>query len=931
MTKYLIHIGICGFGNQLLGFKEACIIAKMTNRTIVLPYFIPHGTIRNTCKKYYGFDEIFDNNKFDFCDYIEFEKIKNKYDIKNIYFNRHKNEMSTCESYFNMSQDIYDFQNIQKQYIKKTFITSEDDFNELQEIQDDVLVLVGTFNTIKLNTCNKNGCNNKKCKINDTFKEKYNAISKSLIFNDKINQYADNVLTDLNLKKSDYCVFHMRVLDLCVNKSFEYCYNDYNEHDLYQSIKNYLYEINRIDLINKLFIMAPPDFLKIKNISIFNSDSVKRINYDKFPYDDFFSSIIELCICENSYLMITSPTNTPNEKKEHTRSSFTLHTKNLREIQNKNIYDICISDLYNKTIIVNQYNIKQSKDKKLISFSLYNDKDIYNYGVFLNYELKKYIYIDWIIRIYMDETVNKELFNNIINNYKDIEVIIIKSIISPMYYRFLPLNDPDVKFFISRDLDSIIGYREETMVNEWLQSNKRLHLIHEVLPGHRHIIMAGMMGFKNNNNSINDINDNNDNIISLKINENDIFNYEPFYSDCKVKFENNNIIIYAINSPGKNLCITSDRVEQFYKHEFIKVKWCEDESKLIDCKLEKNGDILVKPSGKIYNFYFKKFYENINKNNITDICNINIINYIYNYQYKLQRMNYIYLDEQNCLSEFFKSYLHNKNCLDHNKNKSWDYSIIFNTPFTKLDYLFPGLNECYVGHRMDTKKEYEKYFIKSWESKKKICLILTTTVDVHDNINFNEQNNNKQRLEIYLNKINKWLTNTNFNIIVVENSNYKFDELPENNERFEKIIFDISNVKDKNEHFLKNNNAKGQYENYSINYAYQHSNIIKSSDYIIKITGRFFVPNLEKILLEQLNQYNYKFIRQIKHHKCEIVGCHKDNFTELFKFPVEENHVENSYQNIIKKYNIDDDILTLPLLPLDNRSIRGNGCYYTKL
>lgn len=26
--KYLIHIGICGFGNQLLGFKEACLIAK---------------------------------------------------------------------------------------------------------------------------------------------------------------------------------------------------------------------------------------------------------------------------------------------------------------------------------------------------------------------------------------------------------------------------------------------------------------------------------------------------------------------------------------------------------------------------------------------------------------------------------------------------------------------------------------------------------------------------------------------------------------------------------------------------------------------------------------------------------------------------------------------------------------------------------------
>ena len=927
MEKYLIHIGICGFGNQLLGFKEACIIAKMTNRTIVLPYFIPHGTIRSTCKDYYNFNEIFDDTKFTFCDFVHFEEIQHHV-IKTVYYNRNISEKSLTDSYFNISVPMYNLENVEKKYINKTFVTNDDDFTELQNIQDDILVLVGTFNSIKLNSCSKNGCQNNKCSLNEIFTDRYNDITNSLIFNNIIYQYAGTILSQLNLKKYDYCVFHMRILDLCKNKSFEYCYNNYNEKQLYQSIKNYLFEIKRIDLIDKLFIMAPPDFVEMTNVSIFNSNYVKRINYDKCSpqHDKFILSIIELCICETSYLMLSSPTNTPNETKVHTRSSFTLHTKDLRKSQNKNIYDICISDLYNKTIIVNQYNIKQSNEKKIISFSLYNDKDIYNYGVLLNYELKKYIYIDWIIRIYMDETVNKELFNNIINNFQDIEVIIIKSNISPMYYRFLPLNDPDVKVFISRDLDSIIGYREETMVNEWLQSNKRLHLIHEVLPGHRHIIMAGMMGFKNNN-SINDINNN---IISLKINETDIFNYEPFNSDCKVKFENNNIIIYAINSPGKKLCITSDMVEKFYKHEFIKVKWCGGESNLIDCKLEKNGDIIVKPSGKIYNYYFKKLYENINKNNITDICNTNIINYIYNYQYKLQRINYIYLDEQNWLSDFFKSYLHNKNCLDHNKNKSWDYSIIFNTPFTKLDSLFPGLNEHYVGHRIDTKKVYEKYFIKSWESKKKISLILTTTVNIHDNINFNEQNNNKQRLEIYLNKINKWLTNTNFNIIVVENSNYKFDELPENNERFEKIIFDISNVKDKNEYFLKNNNAKGQYENYSINYAYQHSNIIKSSDYIIKITGRFFVPNLEKILLEQLNQYNYKFIRQIKHNKCEIVGCHKDKFTELFKFPVEDNHVESSYQNIIKKYNI-DDILTLPLLPLDNRSVRGNGCHYNEL
>ena len=58
--KYIVHIGICGFGNQLLGFKELSIIAKYTNRTMIAPIFIPHGTIRNQCKAYYDlFDLVF--------------------------------------------------------------------------------------------------------------------------------------------------------------------------------------------------------------------------------------------------------------------------------------------------------------------------------------------------------------------------------------------------------------------------------------------------------------------------------------------------------------------------------------------------------------------------------------------------------------------------------------------------------------------------------------------------------------------------------------------------------------------------------------------------------------------------------------------------------------------------------------------------------
>lgn len=346
MKKYLIHIGICGFGNQLLGFKEACIIAKMTNRTIVLPYFIPHATIRNKCKEYYSFTEIFDESKFNFCDFINFEQIRH-HDIKRVYYNQNKDVNNIPETYFKLSQSIYNLLNVEKVQINKTFIKCDTDFNELQNITDDVLVLIGTFNNIKLNSCNKNGCINKKCHINELFKERYNDITKSLVFNKTINQYTNKLLAQLGLSNNNYCVFHMRILDLCKNKSFEYCYNKYNEQRVYKSIKNYLFEIKRLDLIDNLFLLAPPDYLKINNLTIFNDFKyIKRLDYDSIVQDSFMLSIIELCICEKSYIMISSPTNTPNESKEHTRSSFTLHTKDLRQLYGNFLFDKCISEIY---------------------------------------------------------------------------------------------------------------------------------------------------------------------------------------------------------------------------------------------------------------------------------------------------------------------------------------------------------------------------------------------------------------------------------------------------------------------------------------------------------------------------------------------------------------------------------------------------------
>lgn len=218
-----------------------------------------------------------------------------------------------------------------------------------------------------------------------------------------------------------------------------------------------------------------------------------------------------------------------------------------------------------------------------------------------------------------------------------------------------------------------------------------------------------------------------------------------------------------------------------------------------------------------------------------------------------------------------------------------------------------------------------------------VCILLTTTVYTH-NINFNNQSNPEIRLNQYISKITKWLNDTSFNIVVIENSGYKFSELPDNNDRFEKITFDYSEIPFEDKLYLNNTKAKGQHEAYAIKYAYENSRLLKSADYIIKITGRFYIPDFEKILLEKLTE-EVIFIRQIKTHKCEITGCRKDLFNILFNFPKKHDHVEIAYRDAINHYRKplvhwatnSKNVLTLPVLKLDEKTTRGIGTYYTEL
>ena len=150
--------------------------------------------------------------------------------------------------------------------------------------------------------------------------------------------------------------------------------------------------------------------------------------------------------------------------------------------------------------IINK-KLVDKKNKKIISYCLFgigskrdSTRNYYD-GIIVNYTLAKKLYPDWICRIYIDSNVPKDKVDEL-SNLKNLEFFIIETNIPFMCIRFLPFDDTDVDIWISRDLDSLLSIREKQAVDEWLLSNKNMHIMHD----HEHhidLILGGMFGIKN--------------------------------------------------------------------------------------------------------------------------------------------------------------------------------------------------------------------------------------------------------------------------------------------------------------------------------------------------------------------------------------------------------------------------------------------------
>lgn len=136
--------------------------------------------------------------------------------------------------------------------------------------------------------------------------------------------------------------------------------------------------------------------------------------------------------------------------------------------------------------------------KKIISYSLYNNrpKDVIN--AIINCLLVPKIYPGWVARFYIDDSI-PPCIEQLLRTFEYVEVVVMPRHkgSEAMLWRFLPASEPEYDtVMISRDADSWISVREKVCVDQWLEGKKNFHIIRDHCY-HSQKIMGGMWGVRN--------------------------------------------------------------------------------------------------------------------------------------------------------------------------------------------------------------------------------------------------------------------------------------------------------------------------------------------------------------------------------------------------------------------------------------------------
>jgi len=131
--------------------------------------------------------------------------------------------------------------------------------------------------------------------------------------------------------------------------------------------------------------------------------------------------------------------------------------------------------------------------ENIIAFTLYGEQPRYCETLIKNVEVAQALYPAWTCRIYLNDSVPQHVWQRLQQPHVQLVDMSAEKEIFPTLWRFLVMDDPDVKRFIIRDADSLLSEREAAAVQAWLGSPYWFHHMRDYFT-HTELLLAGMWG-----------------------------------------------------------------------------------------------------------------------------------------------------------------------------------------------------------------------------------------------------------------------------------------------------------------------------------------------------------------------------------------------------------------------------------------------------
>lgn len=132
---------------------------------------------------------------------------------------------------------------------------------------------------------------------------------------------------------------------------------------------------------------------------------------------------------------------------------------------------------------------------RIISFSLWGNNKLYSDGAILNVKEARDIYPSFKCRFYCDPLVPIPVMKELLGLGADVVCVEPNNGWSGLFTRYRIMSDKNVEVVLFRDTDSVVNYREQAAVEEWLKSDYMVHGMRDHIE-HNVSMMGGLIGFK---------------------------------------------------------------------------------------------------------------------------------------------------------------------------------------------------------------------------------------------------------------------------------------------------------------------------------------------------------------------------------------------------------------------------------------------------